>query len=322
VNGPSGVPGAVGPDGTTTTDLTMQSVTVPQGLAPASGLPSPLQSTFTNTVGNQGTVPLQNVTLVPQVPAIAAALPDGTTVALSWPGQPAPVVYTYTSATGWTLTSGTPISIPTIASAGTQSYTVVISLPAGTAQSTNGGTAANGFAVPILASSTTGFGTSSNLTTDTVFTGFIKLVKLAQVFNADGSPCDLVPSAAPTPACVIDGNFVQYTIKYSNIIPALSGNGSSAPSALRMVITEDGQAPPNTFAALLDGVIVTSHVQASATDTLTANVITYFNAVGQNVGDIIGTGTATGDVTKYVDTFAVPLAPGQSGTFTFRRKIN
>ena len=73
---------------------------------------------------------------------------------------------------------------------------------------------------------------------------------------------------------------------------------------------------------LVNGVLVTSTVQGSATDTLSANVITYFNAVGQNVGDIVGTGTATGDVTKYVDTFAAPLVPGASGTFTFRRKIN
>jgi hypothetical protein len=322
VNGPNGVPAAIGPDGTTNTDVTMQSVTVPAGLPPASGIPGPLQSTFTNTVGNQGTVPLLNVTLVPQLPAVAGSLPNGTTAALSWPGQPVPVVYTYTSAGGWTLTSGTPISIPTIPAGGTQSYTVVIGLPAGTPQSTNGGAAANGFAVPILAASTTNFGTSSNLTTDTVFTGFVKLTKLAQVFNADGTPCDLVPVATPNPACVVTGNFVSYYIQYSNIIPAAVGGAASGPSALRMSIVEDGQAPPNTFAVLVAGVLVTSTVQGSAKDTLSANVITFYNAVGQNVGDIVGTGTATGDVTKYVDTFAAPLAPGASGTFSFRRKIN
>ena len=322
VNGPNGVPAAVGSDGTTNTDATIQSVTVPAGLPPASGIPGPLQSTFTNTVGNQGTVPLQNVTLVPQLPAVAGSLPNGTTAALSWPGQTVPVVYTYTSGGGWALTSGTPISIPSIPAGGSQNYTVVVGLPAGTAQSTNGGAAANGFAVPILASSTTNFGSSSNLTTDTVFTGFVRLQKLAQVFNADGSPCDLVPVATPNPACVITGNFVQYFIRYSNIIPPAVGGAMPGPSALRMSIVEDGQAPPNTFAVLVNGVLVTSAVQASATDTLSANVITYFNAVGQNVGDIAGTGTATGDVTKYVDTFAAPLAPGASGTFTFRRKIN
>jgi hypothetical protein len=121
---------------------------------------------------------------------------------------------------------------------------------------------------------------------------------------------------------VISGNFVQYTITYSNIIPASVGSGSMAPSALHMSIVEDGQAAPNTFAALFSGILATSAVQGSAHDTLGANTITYFNAIGQNVGDIVGTGTVTGDVTKYVDTFAAPLAPGQSGTFTFRRKIN
>jgi hypothetical protein len=322
LNGPQGAAPALGPDGTTTTDVTMQSVTVPQGLAPASGLPTPLQSTFTNTVGNEGTVVLTNVTLVPQTPGTPNALPDGTTVSLAWPGQPLPALYTFTNAAGWVLTSGTPISIPTIGTSGAQNYTVIITLPAGTAQSTNGGTAANGFPVPILASSTTGaFGTSSNLTTDTVFTGFVKLMKTAQVFNADGSPCDLVPSAAPNPSCVIAGNFVVYAINYSNIIPAVSG-GSLAPSALRMSLAEDGQAAPNTFATLFSGVVATSHVQGSASDTTSGNTITYFNAAGQNVGDIVGTGTATGDVTKYIDTFAAPLAPGKSGSFTFKRKIN
>ena len=321
LNGPSGAPAALGPDGTTTTDLTMQSVTVPAGLAPTSGLPGPLQSTFTNTVGNQGTVPLTNVTLVPQPPTNPAALPNGTMAAFSWTGQPTPVIYTYTNGTGWTLTSGTPISIPTIPQAGQQSYTVVVTLPAGTAQSTNGGAAANGFPVPILASSTTSFGTSSNLTTDTVFTGFVKLTKLAQVFNADNTPCDVAPVAAPDPSCVVTGNFVVYTIAYANIIPAVT-NGSVGPSALKMVITEDGQAAPNTFAALFSGLLATSHVLGSVVETTSGNTVTYFNAAGQNVGDIAGSGTATGDVTKYIDTFAAPLAPGKTGTFTFKRKIN
>jgi hypothetical protein len=299
----------------------MQSVTVPQGLPPASGLPSPLQSTFTNSVGNEGTVPLTNVTLVPQTPAVPTSLPNGSTAAFSWTGQPTPVVYTYTSAGGWVLTSGTPISIPSVGVQGVQNYTVVVTLPAGTAQSTNGGTAANGFPVPILASSTTSFGTSSNITTDTVFTGFVKLMKLAQVFNADGTPCDVAPVAAPDPSCVVTGNFVVYSIAYSNIIPAVTG-GSVAPSAMKVTIVEDGQAAPNTFAALFNGVVATSHVQGSATDTTSGNAITYFNAAAQNVGDIAGTGTATGDVTKYIDTFALPLAPGKSGTFSFKRKIN
>jgi hypothetical protein len=322
VNGPSGVPGALGPDGTNATDVTIQTVTVPAGLPPASGLPVPLQSAFTNTIGNTGTVPLLNVTLVPQLPVAPAGLPNGTTAAISWSGQATAAVYTYTSTSGWTLTGGSPVSIPSVAAGGTQNYSVVVTLPAGTAQSTNGGAAANGFPVPILASSTTPFGTSTNLTTDTTYTGFVKLTKLAQVFNADGSACDLAPTPAPNPACVVAGNFVQYTIAYANIIPASVGSGSTAPAASHMTIVEDGQAPPNTFAQLFGNVLVTSAVQGTAHDSTAGNTLTYFNAVGQNVGDIAGSGTATGDVTKYVDTFAAPLAPGGSGTVTFRRKIN
>lgn len=321
VNGPMNVPGALGPDGTNNTDVTMQSVNVPGGLSPTAGLQGPLASTFTNTVGNPGTIPLTNVTLVPQTPAVATSIPNGATFAISWTGQTTPAVYTY-SASGWTLTSGTPVSIPSIPAAGSQSYTVVITLPAGTQQSTNGGVAAGGFGAPILATSVTPFGTSTNTTIDTVFTGFIKLAKLAQVFNADGTPCDAAPSAAPTPSCVVPGNIVEYTIQYTNIAPIVPATGSVTLSASRMAITEDGQAAPNTFAIALNGVLVTSAMQGSATDSTTGNTITYFNAVGQNVGDIAGSGTATADVTKYIDTFAAPLTAGKTGTLVFRRKIN
>jgi hypothetical protein len=332
LNGPAGAPAAVGPDGTTTTDLTIQSVTVPTGLPPSSGLPTALQSVFTNTIGNTGTVPLMNVTVVPQPPATPGALPDGTTAAITYPGNATPAVYTYTAAGGWVLTSGPPIAIPSVAAGATQNYTVTITLPAGTAQSTNGGAAANGFAVPILASSTTAYGTSSNVTTDTVYTGFVKLTKLAQVFNADGSPCDSAPTISPNPACVIPGNFVTYTITYANIIAPALGSGSVGPSAKSFTITECGYQSTqptqpcgvsnNTWASLVNGVLATSAVQGSATDSTAGNTITFYNSVGQNVGDIVGTGTPTGDVAVYVDKFPAPLAPGASGTFVFQRKIN
>ena len=121
---------------------------------------------------------------------------------------------------------------------------------------------------------------------------------------------------------MIPGTFVEYTITYANIVPAALGSGSVGPSASKLVIVEDGQAPPNTFAVAVAGVLASSNVQGSAADSTPSNAIAFFNAVGQNVGDIVGTGTPTGDVSKYVDTFKAPLAPGASGTLTFRRKIN
>lgn len=321
LNGPSGQSGAIGPDGTTNTDVTNQSIVIPPNLSPSAPLPTALSSAFTNTVSNPGTVPLSNMTLVPAPPAVLTALPAGTVVTISYPGIATTATYTY-NGTAWTLTAGAVITVPSFAAGATQNYTVAITLPAGTPQSINGGAAAAGFPVPIVATGTTPFGTSTNLTIDTVFTGFLKLAKLAQTFNANGTPCDATPTLTPTPACVIPGNFVQYTIAYSNIAPTLSGSGNVNLTAAAVIIVEDGQAPPNTFASVIGGVLLTSHVQGSASDTRAANAITYFNGAGANVGDIAGLGSLTGDVTRYVDTFAAPLLPQQSGTFTFRRKIN
>lgn len=322
LNGPASVAGATGPDGTNNTDLTQQSVALPAGLDPAAGIPTPLTASFTNTVMNPGNTALTQVTLVPQTPATPGALPDGTTARIAIPGQPGFAISTYTAASGWTLTGGAAIVIPSIAAGASQNYTVDVTLPAGTLQSTNGGAAANGFPVPILASSTTAFGTLTNLTTDTVFTGVLRLVKLGQVFNADGSPCDAAPTLTPSPSCVIPGNFIVYGIAYTNIAPQVAGTGNALLSVDNIVITEDGQAAPNNFATVVRGVVRTSNVKGSASDTTTGNTITFFNALGSNVGDITGAGTPTADVTKYVDTFAASLPPGATGTFTFRRKIN
>ncbi|HEY9702789.1 MAG TPA: hypothetical protein V6C58_10100, partial [Allocoleopsis sp.] len=60
----------------------------------------------------------------------------------------------------------------------------------------------------------------------------------------------------------------------------------------------------------------------SAVDPTTGAVITYFSGATGTTGasDITGT-TQTTDVTTYIDTVGT-VVPQQSGTFTFKRKIN
>jgi hypothetical protein len=67
-----------------------------------------------------------------------------------------------------------------------------------------------------------------------------------------------------------------------------------------MVITEDGNDAPNNWAAN------TTHVVGSASDSRGGTI----------------TGDAAVNSTLLTDTVSTTLAPGEFGTFTFRRKIN
>ena len=129
--------------------------------------------------------------------------------------------------------------------------------------------------------------TVSNNTIDRLYTGYLKLAKTAVVANTTGlgGPTDAVPGAQ-----------ITYQITYTNI--AVSGGTNSVTlTVTNTVITENGNAAPNNWGNTTD------HVAASATDT--------------NGGTITGDTTGSSVLTDTVPT----LAPGQSGTFAFKRKI-
>jgi hypothetical protein len=127
----------------------------------------------------------------------------------------------------------------------------------------------------------------TNDTIDRVFTGFIRLVKTATVANGTGvgGATDAVPGAV-----------ITYVVTYTNVSQA-SGGGSVGLTASNLVITEDGNAAPNNWGTTTDQVVG--------------------SAVDSNGGTITGDSAGSNVLT---DTVA-SVAPGGSGTFTFKRTI-
>ncbi len=141
----------------------------------------------------------------------------------------------------------------------------------------------NGFGVTIRARSTN-TAASFNETIDRLYTGFLRLQKSAAVVGG-GQP---VPGAA-----------IEYTLTYTNVSVG-GGTNCVDLNVTSMTITEDGAAGGNNWAA------TTTQVVGSASDT--------------NGGTITGDTATTSTV--LTDTVTIPLAPGGTGTFKFRRKIN
>lgn len=333
LNGPLNSPAAVGPTDNND-DFTNKSTAIPANTAPGT-LIDPPSLGFTNTLNAPSTT-LTNVLVRPVAPAVATDLPTGTTATLTYGAQTA--VYTY-NGTQFVFTSGVAIQIPTIPGNSSVNYTVAVDLPAGTALSTD---SLKGYPVPILAFADTNAdgvltaGESNNTTIDRVYTGFLRLVKKSQVLVGTGpavSPANAaLDTAIKTPST---GNIIRYVIEYDNISTAPTGTGNTILDATKVVITESGVLNTATFPTAPtgnnwgqdynpDGVIDTSHVLGSAVDSGTGSTITFFagNTGVTSVTEQSGT-TPAADVTRYVNTLSVPVAPGSPvRTFSFQRKLN
>lgn len=322
-NGPAGHPNATGPTGSADDDFTDLSAPIAAGTAPLSTI-TPAAVLFNNTLRNPGTTALAGSTLLlPVPPATATDVPANTTLTLTYSGTSA--TYTY-NGTQWTLTNGTAVSVPSIPASTSVNYTASVQLPAGTVLSTD---TLKGFPVTILADVDTNgngvadAGESTNQTIDRVFTGFLKVSKLARIVAADGATVVQDYSAGPTSANIQPGRFIDYKITYQNVATAPgSGVSDQILNANAATITEDGTSGSNNWALTgSTGISLTSNVTGSATDSGSGSV-TFFNGNPPASGtDKTGTVPA-GDVTKYVDTASGPVAPGTSLTFIFRRKIN
>jgi hypothetical protein len=149
----------------------------------------------------------------------------------------------------------------------------------------SGNTVLTGFDVIIQAASTL-TPANTNRTIDRLYTGFVRLIKAYTVNNPTGvgAATDAVPGAE-----------ITYTITYTNIATT-GGTNNSTLTANNLVITENGSLAPNDWAATTDHVV-------GATDSRR----------GAIAGDSLGSSVLT-------DTLAT-LAAGQSGTFTFKRRI-
>jgi hypothetical protein len=257
--GPSGAPGAA--DNTNNDDFTDLSSAAGNNLPPGSTTAAPATLVFTNSLQNTGNA---NDTFRISAPSV----PTGFTVSVD-PDGAGPLPATVVSGGGF-------VDIP-VSFGATVNFTTSVTAPAGSAVLT-------GFTTILQAQSQTTPG-STNRTLDNFFAGFVRLVKTATVINGTGvgGPTDPVPGAE-----------IRYDVTYTNIANLTFGVGNVTLSASNLVITEDGGAAPNNWAA------TTSHVAATAT-----------------IGTVSNNAPANTVFTNNV----VNLAPGASGIFTIRRTI-
>lgn len=205
-----------------------------------------------------------------------------------------------------TVPAGFTVSISTD---GGTSFTVVsgggsLTLPVAFGSSANiivrvaagaGQTVLSGYATVIRATSAN-TPAQSNDTIDRLYTGFLSLVKSYTIDNQTGvgALTDAVPGAD-----------IVYTITYLNVSVGGGGAGCVNLTASNIVINEDGSAAPNNWAA------VTTQVTSPAPADSTTGTITDGNTNG-----------AVTAASTYLRDSIPSLAPGASGTFVFRRRIN
>lgn len=319
-NGPRGNPDAVGPT-SNSDDFTNVALSIP----PDGNNPPP--ASFANTVENTTGA---DILVVPTAPEDPNSLPAGTTVTITFGDRS--VTYTYDPATGFT-TSDPPISIP--GSLTSADYGISVQLPTAEPQTV--------YPISITAFvDENGDGQvspdePSNTTINRIYTGFVRMLKESRILPGTGP--DVLPGQenfsadqkSPAP-----GNIIEYRFTYTNFSETGS-DGNRTLSATNVLISEDGTTydpvtnPSGNNWALdndnSDGDsqtttgIDTSNEVGSAVDS-SGGVVEFFSGQPGTTpaSDQSGTTTAT-DVSAY--RVIVPtLEPGQSGTFTFRRRVN
>lgn len=182
-------------------------------------------------------------------------------------------------------------SVPiNVARGGTANYTVQVTLP------TNQPVLA-GYDAQLRAVSTN-TPANNNITIDRTWTGFVRLVKQtpATVINGtgNGGPTDPVPGAV-----------IAYLITYTNVTGGNgSGSGNGLLTASSIVISENGSAGTNNWGANTTMVLAPAPADSNG-GTITDGV----------------TNLAVTAATNFLKDTVPTLAPGASGTFTFRRTI-
>lgn len=245
------------------------------------------------------------------------------------------------------------ITVNDVQPGGNITYSVVVDLPLGTRLSTDDDIL-RGYPVLITAfvdDTTIGLGTETarNTTINRVYTGFLKLVKESRVlkgtgpdvgagqdnfdstpaFDPDGSgpllSVDPNPNVADVQRTPAPGNIIEYQIRYRNIseIQPSGGANNVILTANNVIITEDGALSITPGDGLnnwaldrnSDGIIDTSNVANTATDSSGNATIEFFNVNAT-------TDTSNTDVTRYVDK-AGNVAPSPTDqTFKFQRRVN
>ncbi|MCA1594467.1 MAG: hypothetical protein LC754_17940 [Acidobacteria bacterium] len=268
--GPLGQPGAVGPTNNND-DYTNKTVSAAAiaGVAPTGSTIAASTVDFSNTLQNTGNANDTYTLTAPTVPA-------GFTVQISTDGG-----------TTFTTVSGGGSTTLAVAFGASANFIVRVTAPAGNVVLTGYDT--------VIRARSGNTNTNTNDTIDRLYTGFLRLNKTFTVINGTGvgAATDAVPGAD-----------IEYTINYSNVSSS-GGTNCVTLTASSIVISEDGNAAPNNWAA------TTTQVLAPAPSDSTTGVITD--------GTTSGAVTAT---TTFLKDSVPSLAPGASGNFKFRRKIN
>jgi hypothetical protein len=269
--GPSGAPAAVGPTNNND-DYTNKSVApaVIAGLTHLDTITGAASVDFTNTVQNTGNANDTFTLTAPTVPA-------GFTVAISTNGG-----------TSFTTVSGGGSTTLAVAFGASANFIVRVTAPSGSA-------VLQGFSTTIRATSGISSG-QSNDTIDRLYTGFLKLLKSYTVINGTGvgAATDAVPGAD-----------IEYTITYSNVSVGGGGAGCVDLVASNVVISEDGSAAPNNWAA------TTTQIVSPAPSDSNGGTITDGNTNG-----------AVTAASTFLKDAAGTVNPGVSKAFVFRRRIN
>jgi hypothetical protein len=315
LNGPENKPGAKGPDGTTATDFTHQSIALASGKDPGDKLTDAETPaiTFKNTVKHSSD-DNQDLRLTFNTPA---SLPNDTIVEIDADNDG--TFETEYKVVGGVLVkqSGPDPVISNVAKNVEKTYQVKVNLPGDVSQN-------EGFDVPIVAYIDNGDGSfnatndPNNVTTNRVYTGYLKLTKAARILASDGTTvlADYSATNADKNAAALPGNIIEYKVTYENISKPLgSGVDSKVLNANNLVITEDGDTAPNNWFEVTTGTGTPADSNGSPLATITTT-----SDSSKGSPDIkIYTDTITKVVPGAQETTPVT---GSFGSFTFQRKIN
>jgi hypothetical protein len=349
LNGPDGVPGAVGPNG------------VDDDFTNAVHDPSDATPEFTNTVANPADAAshIDNVTIEPISPTqaetafndpnnpddqnIYGSIPTGTVVTIVYDPTPSnagngdtqTATYTFNGSI-WVINAAhTPINIGTLDPGESVDYQVNVDFPTALAEGVS-------VDIPIIAFPNTGgfvTGTNAyngesvdNITIDRVYGPFMTLLKEARILDENGAVVQNWTNSVPAAVEVEPGYVIEYRVTYTNTTEPATG-GNVGLSAQDFTVYEDGdnsddsgvaQGTNNWYTDQSGETPLTIHANGTDASDGTVNYYTEFtqDGVANDVFNGVGTLDPADDqvVEAYVNVVGT-VAPGESGTMIIRRKV-
>jgi hypothetical protein len=187
-------------------------------------------------------------------------------------------------------------------------YTVTVKLP-DTAVLTE-------ISIPIVAfpdTDTAGYTgeSTTNITINRLYTGFMRLTKEARILDTDGTT-EIETWKQTLTQNVKPDQFIEYRIVYLNISTADPGSGNTTLSARNFKIVEDGTAGDNNWAANTD------HQRNTVAKSDTT--VNYFTN-GGDTSPLATTDPVSGTKVDKYENVVGTVAPGVEDTFQFRRQV-